>query len=214
MRNAQLGKKKTSEQIEARKGKGIKIVYQYSLKGEYIRSWNGAVELNDYGFDPTMISACCSSNIVNKTHKGFQWSHEKLDNIEKVNHSKNFPVVQLDSKGNYIKTWDNTKDISIVFNCKTTNITRCCNGDRETFKNFIWIYEHDYDINNKYIKKDRIPSYTYNSILQYDLKGNLIKIWNNVSDICKELNYNNSAIYQCIKNMKPQYKGYKWVLNN
>lgn len=211
LKNSHLNKKASEQTKKKMSESRKKYVYQYSLNGEFIKEYKGIISLKEYNFNPDVVYDCCLDGFG--THKGYQWSYTKCQNIGKVTHNKNFPVYQIDKSGNIINEWNNTREIADYYNCNINSISRCCNGERKTYKNFIWRFIKDYnndEIFNLEIKRNS----QYNSILQYDLKGNLIKIWNNVSDICKELNYNNSAIYQCIKNIKPQYKGYKWVLNN
>ena len=47
-------------------------------------------------------------------------------------------------------------------------------------------------------------------VLQYDLNGNLIKKWNCLIDINKELNYSNSFISRCCKGEYKKAYGYVW----
>jgi hypothetical protein len=48
------------------------------------------------------------------------------------------------------------------------------------------------------------------SILQYDLLGNFIKEWKSGQEICNNLKYNASAISECCRNIRNQYKGFIW----
>jgi hypothetical protein len=72
-------------------------------------------------------------------------------------------------------------------------------------------------VNNTDWKKreiNRILSMDYSklkkSVLQYDLEGNFIKKWNGFIDIKNELNYDQSTIRKCCKNIKQSAYGYKW----
>lgn len=47
-------------------------------------------------------------------------------------------------------------------------------------------------------------------IKQYDLSGNLIKIWNSITDIEKELKIPHSHIVECCKGKRPTAKKYIW----
>jgi group I intron endonuclease len=48
------------------------------------------------------------------------------------------------------------------------------------------------------------------SILQYDLEGNLIKEWNGFIDVKLELNYDQSTIRKCCKNLQKTAYGFIW----
>lgn len=47
-------------------------------------------------------------------------------------------------------------------------------------------------------------------ISQYDINGNLIRIWESISDIQRELGYFSSNICKCCKGKINSYKGYVW----
>lgn len=73
------------------------------------------------------------------------------------------------------------------------------NKDNNIHTNLEWC-DCYYNINYSLAKK----------ILQFDLKGNLIKEWNSLSEIERVLKYNASAICGCCrKNRKTAY-GYMW----
>jgi hypothetical protein len=48
-------------------------------------------------------------------------------------------------------------------------------------------------------------------VYQYDSKGNLIKIWDSVSSVEKELGFKKTNISSCCLNKKSQAYGYKWL---
>ena len=47
-------------------------------------------------------------------------------------------------------------------------------------------------------------------IVQYDLKGNVVREWNGYSDIEIEMGFNRGAIYQCCHGKIKQAYGYRW----
>ena len=65
----------------AKRGKGkdhpeSKLVNQYNLKGEFIRSWNSIMDIQrELGYFNSSISACCSGK--QKTSYGFVWKYKK-----------------------------------------------------------------------------------------------------------------------------------------
>lgn len=54
------------------------------------------------------------------------------------------------------------------------------------------------------------------SVKQYDLNGNLIKIWDCISDASRKLHIDNGRITKCCQHKKYCYTagGYKWEYNN
>lgn len=67
------------------------------------------------------------------------------------------------------------------------------------------------EYNNNYGTRNmRVAISQSKQVYQYDLKGNLIKIWNSIMEIERNLNYNNSNISACcLKKIKTAYN-YVW----
>lgn len=68
-------KKKISKIMKTKKN-AAKKVYQYSLDGKLIQTYNVAMEAEKDGFGNVGISRCC--NGVIKTYKGYKWTHNPL----------------------------------------------------------------------------------------------------------------------------------------
>lgn len=47
-------------------------------------------------------------------------------------------------------------------------------------------------------------------VMQYDIDGNLLKVWDSISDIQKDLGFFASNICKCCKGNIKSYKGYVW----
>lgn len=52
--------------------------------------------------------------------------------------------------------------------------------------------------------------YKEKPIAQYDLDGNLIKVWKSGRDICRETGFFDSNINKCVHGKSKTYKGYVW----
>ena len=63
---------------------------------------------------------------------GKQKTKEQITNIKKI--------YQYSLEGEFIKEWENSKDIADNFNCKSHYIRKCCLGLIKTAKGFIWKY--------------------------------------------------------------------------
>lgn len=78
------------------------------------------------------------------------------------------------------------------------------NKQNNSVDNLEWCtlkYNHDYGSRNSKMKK---------KVCQLDKKGNLIKIWDGIVDIEKQLNLFGSNITAVCKGRRKTYKGYKW----
>jgi group I intron endonuclease len=148
--------KRTEEQIQnmskprinkekfkiSNKRKKIKPVLQYDLYGNFIKKWESISDAEkSLGVNNnTNISACCLGK--QKTAWGFIWIFENGDikkKIEGVKHTQ--VVVQYDLEGNFIKEWDNIKQIKETLGFSYSSIYECVNGKWKQGNGFIWKYK-------------------------------------------------------------------------
>jgi group I intron endonuclease len=133
---------------------------------------------------------------------------EKLRDILKNNDVLKKKTLQYDLKGNFVRCWESIRSASDILGVDDSNISRACNREWKTSAGFIWRYENDnvtkedlYDINkSKKLSqehKDRITASQRKTIIQYDLLGNFIKIWNGVDIASKETGIAKSGIIRC-----------------
>ena len=69
--------------------------------------------------------------------------------------------------------------------------------------------KHAYDtgLRKKRIGKEHFKAKT---VEQYDLEGNLVKIWNSIADIERQLNIKHTNICMCCKGNRKTTGGYTW----
>ena len=72
-------KRKLSEAHKGILPSNSKIIYQYTLDGEFVREWKSAQECGRNGYDFSNVCSCCRGE--RKTHKGFIWSYTKKEDI-------------------------------------------------------------------------------------------------------------------------------------
>lgn len=102
------------------------------------------------------------------------------DNLPEVNHKDENP------NNNHV---DNLEWCDGKYNCNYgTRVERCTNN-------------RDYDMIAK--KRRKI-------VYQYDLQGNLIRVWESALEIKKVLGIDNSTIAKCCKSVSKQYSGFLW----
>lgn len=167
-------------------------------------------------FDITAILRCCEHREKHKSYKRFRWIYldeykeftekcidikdvlgcKKICNIEKSKVIKT--VEQYDLNKNFIRTWENAKVAADHYNTTSKAIRKVCNGERKTCCNFIWKYTEP-----KMSKQSK-------KVAQYDIDGNLIKVWNS----CKEAALFYDVTFQAIqKAISGKYKtccGFSW----
>ena len=72
-KNVMKGKMPSDKTIKTHIEKASRKVYQYTLDGKLIRTYNSISETRNYGFSFSCVARCASGE--RKTHKGFRWSY-------------------------------------------------------------------------------------------------------------------------------------------
>ena len=130
-----------------------KAIVQLNLNGDFIREWKCIKDVEQAGFIKDAVSMCACGK--RKTSSGYIWLFkDKYDNLTKdelqsiiswVN-DKKFPIkiVQLNNDGKVIKVWDSANSI-YKSGISIKKVTRCLNGELETYMDSKWIYLSDYE---------------------------------------------------------------------
>lgn len=125
-----------------------KKIYQYDLNGNLIKEWDSirgcASELN---IEPVSIRFVLHGNC--KQSKGFYFSYENLSKYKVINKlqdigdwipktNKYININQFDSNGNYLKTWNDVKEIMNFFGFANNGpITKAIKNNTK-YKSFYW----------------------------------------------------------------------------
>jgi group I intron endonuclease len=108
-------------------------------------------------------------------------------------------IEQLDMEGNVINTWHGFNSIDIGKPCSKSHIISCCTGRRNNAYGYKWRYADDEE------KK------TEKKIRQLDKDRNLIRIWNNISEIHKEKPVKSTQhVKSCLNGKIKTAGGYRW----
>lgn len=199
------------------KKKSSNIVVKLDKKLNYLGKYT--IESLKNEFDIASIIKCCEHREKYKSHKSFIWiypeeyesimngeinikyilSNSKSDKSEKRTMVET--VEQYDLNGQFIKRWENAKRAAEYYNATAKAIRKACNGERKTCRNFIWKYTE--------AKESR----KCKAINQYDMGGNLIKVWKS----CKEASNFYNVTFQSIERaISGKYKtccGFIWKYN-
>ena len=145
-------------------------------------------------------------NLTTGGHGIGKISDEMREIFRKAQKTK--PIYQIDLCGNIINKWSGSREASKKLKIEQSCIWNCVNKKRLTYKKSIWVLQEEYhknfDINN-YINQNTQPKNVY----QFDLYGNLIKIWESTYQTISE-NYDPSSVAKACKSNKHNYKDYLW----
>lgn len=194
--------------------KASKMVVKLDRKLNYLGKYT--IQSLKKEFDIASILKCCEHREKYKSHKNFIWIY--LEEYESVINSgidikdilgnsksgKNEKrkiartVEQYDLNGQLIKIWENVKMVAEYYSTTSKAIRKVCNNERKTCCNFIWKYTEP-----KESRKSK-------AINQYDMNGNLIRVW----DSCKEAAIFYDVTFQSIqRTINGKYKtccGFVW----
>lgn len=172
-----------------------KTIYQYSITGEYLKSFDSTRET---GYSQASQSAILGNLVDGK----YYFCYIKADSYSKARdlYIKSRIIYQYDSDGNFIKEW-NYLDALKEFN--SDGINQAIRHKSLTKSGHFWGLQK-YEVYNKPVK---VAS---KKIAKYTLSGELIKIYNNSAECYKE---NGKGVYKNVAGLRKTYKGfiYKYI---
>lgn len=193
------------------------IIYNINTKenlGEFKNCSEAAKNFNE-----SVFGFLHSVKLKTYHHKEFIIIPKELNQKEILNNIKIFwrryKIVQLTREFEYINTFNSAREASRFISGGSNNasvITECLRGEKNTYANYLWIYEKDY-------KNGKLPNYKdpknyHNSIRckiqQLDLNGEFIKEFRSIIEAVNETKTSRHAIMSYLKGkVKNPYK-YRW----
>jgi hypothetical protein len=192
---------------------GYPVIAQYTLHGEFVRTWDSIVEATKFfGSGRSSIASCIGGTV--KKSKGFQWrrfmSNEVPLKIKSViretsiidNKKTNIKLLQYGMNGKFIKAWEYPKEVEKAIGIDSSLIYGNLKGKLKSAGKFRWKYGDVNEIG------DLTP---LRVICQYDLSNNLIKIWNSAKEIVANTRYGQSSISNNISGRTSHAYGFIWA---
>ena len=129
---------------KVKKEKIKKIIYQYDLKGNFIKEWDSITQIEkELNFEGRGIERNLQG-IFHKSH-GYIWSLTKLSDIELKEKIKNAikynnysTILQYSKDNKLINTFKSITEASQNTGISISSISLCCQGKYKTAGNFIW----------------------------------------------------------------------------
>lgn len=181
-----------------------KKIYQYSLKGQFIKEYNSVCEASsELGIGSNVIGMAAT---YKRTSGTFLWSFNKLPylNIEEFNiYSPEVIVHCYNSDKNFYKTFNSISECCKELNCTLFNVQRgiklgtCIKG--------FYVSSIKSDIFKKPIS-ERLTG----KVHQYDINGNYIQSFDSIKEAESKLQISLPDINSAIKLNNSYYKGYLW----
>lgn len=188
---------------------GLKKVYQFDLKGNFIKKWDSVLQAIDETKIKTIYESVTGKS---KSSGGFLWSYKKKVNPYKPKESKKIKTYVYDLEGNYLSEYESMVECykSLFFkeneDLVLQRIFQIIRGKSSSYKNYRFFDK----------KVDKLDNTKLLSIEQHYIicqldKNTLqtIKLWNNTQEIAKTLNLDIRKLMWSIRN-KTTYFDYKW----
>lgn len=121
------------------KKKNFKKIYQYSINGKYLKSYNSIIEaakLNN--LKNSCISHCARGAKNFPTYGGYIWKYEKLKKVKPVKPKKTPIKVYKNNK--FIKIFESQSDLYKKLKIPRNAIWQCLTKKREFYKEYKIIY--------------------------------------------------------------------------
>ena len=133
-----------------------------------------------------------------------------------IKKSKSRPILQIE-KGTLkiLAEFSSSKEAARHFGTeRSAGITLACSGKQVSAKGFYWCWKNEYEKNGfspreykSELKSNPIPK----KIGQFDLKGNLIKVWESIREVSRYFGCSNATIsLRCNEKQDGDYKGFIW----
>ena len=122
------------------------------------------------------------------------------------------PILQYDLDGNFIKEFRGAREAQrILKTVFSTGICNCANGKLKQSGGFIWRYKISDKIID-HIEVDLGKKYHTRRIIQMDLDGNEIKVWNSIKEASIQLKISKGTISNVLGGVKGKTTagGFKW----
>lgn len=147
---------------------------------------------------------------------GHHWNDDEKEHLSETRNRDE--IVQLNLDGTLVNTWRSSSCASRTLNIPVSGIRQCAlsSGDQYQCHGYIWLssetyYNDSFQI-DEYIKKYLSPK---KRIKQFDLYGNLIKIWNNTEEICHNFSKSDyKSVFRVLNHSVKSINGYIYLYDD
>jgi hypothetical protein len=139
-KNPFYGRHHTEETLKKMK----RPVQQYSMSGEYIKTFDGLTEAaKEFGLDPSQLAKTCKKDKL--SCGGYQWKYADSDKeikaYKRTSHNAR-RVIMCNMDGKPLRVFDSLSEAGKRFSKNAGKcIGQCCCGNQKTAYGYKWKYE-------------------------------------------------------------------------
>lgn len=202
-------------------------IYEYSVTGDKIGEYLARDFLIKNNIDLNTLSHICFDDIC-YNEKFYRYlymvKNSEFDISDKISISSfdNEKIKLFDDSGNLFKEFENIEEVVLFISTLTSNRKNSLRKEirnrlNRTINKPYFGYRIVY---SKYCGSDKIEKYVAVrkerndgiTVGQYDLEGNLIKIWSSMLKVQKELGYKSAQISKCCNGKIKTSYGFVWKI--
>ena len=131
----------------------------------------------------------------------------QLSSIERSIKGHEIAIVALNKDGSFFKEFESSIKAAKFLNLKSdTAIRNATNGWSKSCSGYLWVKKSEYNPNNNYCYS--IKEIKQVKVYEFNLEGELIKVWNKISDFDKISGYSQNGLRKAIIDKKPYHNSY------
>lgn len=192
---------------------------QYDLNCNYIDSFESIVSASLMTGIPSASIEKCISEAAGSNKSAYGYVFVRSGSLPYQVNESNRKVSQYDLNGNFVRSYNSIKEASDITSISSSNINYCCQKKKyKTAGKYIWRYTDDV-LTNEEVKSLKNGTYLsrksiYSPIKQYDIFGNYIKTYKNISLASQFTKTSQTAITNCCLGKVNTANKYVWRFTN
>jgi len=116
------------------------------------------------------------------------------------------PILQYTFDGVFVKRYSSLSEVERTTGKCYVSVICCCSGKFTHSYDYIWIYEKDVDK-----LQERLEKIKKKRVVQLNLDGSLVKIWNSVTEASRGMGIHTTSISMCCSGNYKTSCGFKWM---
>jgi len=114
-------------------------------------------------------------------------------------------IYKFNFTGELESTFQSLEEASKSSSISKESISHACVGDRKTSNGFYWTYTSTFDLKEDIRKK---------KVIQYDFEGELIKVFDSISEASKATEINKTSIAKCCRGERKKAGNFIWKFSH
>lgn len=165
-----------------------KAILEYGKENFHWEQLDTAFDLNDLAIKESKYIEQYDSNLNG-------YNSDKGGGFKKI-------IYQFNQTGELVTNFQSLEEASISSGISKSSISHACVKDRKTCNGLTWNYTSTFDLKEDYRKK---------KVIQYDLEGEILNVYDSIAEASKATETNKSSIAKCCRGERKKAGGFIWT---